>query len=337
MINPGSSTPFDNKLNKVGPKQRQQFDNTLEDFKLLALQQLASAQEPEPVPVTPSLLDLLQNPLQAEEPSPLQNLRVPEAPIQEPVVQDEVQSPLVQPVDPVAPAESIPEVPQAEIPTPAPIVEPEQPINIKEVDNLRKLLKLQSDRRKDTREEAELNPFQLFEPTESRAGALDDLQRRDLAKKEAAFLEADALIDDSIRFIKEKGIPLTSYSPEGVEARQLQSSLLNIERQAQGAGANFTEKEMEIITDIIGTLSGVKAKFLGPEVAVENMERFRKLLTRRVSTKMVQQGFSPKRVQIEGPDGSVLEVDTIEALRLQQIAKDPEKWDRFIESLQEGE
>lgn len=199
-----------------------------------------------------------------------------------------------------------------------------------------KQIKLQRDTLGLKQAEARTDPFALFTLGGDRALALDDDQRRELTKNEGSFIEMMEALEKALKFVRKGNIPISGLTAEGVEAKQLEKMLLNIERGAQGAGANFTEKEMEIITDMIGTLSGPKAALLGPDIIEANLTRFRGIGVSRMTSKMTAVGFDPRKIEFTGPDGSVVEVDTMEAFIIKDLAEDPIAWKEFINSLSEG-
>lgn len=194
------------------------------------------------------------------------------------------------------------------------------------------------------------SPYALYEPIPGaeRAKTLDttkttqgkDVSRaRELHDKEAAVADFMDTLDKASDEIRQN--PLSSLNPLSKsynDLAALERSIVESGRKLFQSGANFTEFEIQNILKQVGPFFGPSVvkqpgAILNPEERVERLEKAQDLFMNKVNKHFESNGYRPKRVQVTGPDGTIIEVDAYEAPRANRLARDPKKWKEFIKDL----
>lgn len=188
--------------------------------------------------------------------------------------------------------------------------------------------------------------FSLYEPDPTRAQAPlqgqggDKTFGRDLHMREAAAADFVDTLDRSSDEIRKNPssslVPLTqSYN----NLAAFERGLVESGRKMFGSGANFTEFEIQNILKQVGPFFGPSVArqpgaILNPEQRIERLQTAQDLIMNKVDKFFESAGYKRRRVRVTGPDKNVIEVDALEAPRAIRLAKDPERWSQFINSLQ---
>lgn len=165
----------------------------------------------------------------------------------------------------------------------------------------------------------------------------DTVATRTLREKEAAVADFVDVLDRSADIIQEEpGASLLPLTQAYRDLAAFERSMVETGRKLFGGGANFTEFEIRNILDQIGPFFGPSAAIRGmsKEDRLKRLETAEDLFINKVDKLFESHGLERKRVVVQGPNGTAIEVDALERPRAERLAQDPRKWQRFINTLQ---